>query len=99
MTRPVHGGNLAWAAQLAGCGPHELLDFSASISPLGPPLSVQNAIQADFLSIVAYPDPAYGALCKAIARHHGVEPAWVLPGNGAAELLTWAARDLALMVT
>jgi histidinol-phosphate/aromatic aminotransferase/cobyric acid decarboxylase-like protein len=30
-----------------------------------------------------------------IATRHGLDPAWVLPGNGAAELFTWAARDAA----
>lgn len=44
--RPVHGGNLAWAAALAGCPPDAILDFSASISPLGPPKSAIAAIQA-----------------------------------------------------
>ncbi|MEL6490995.1 MAG: threonine-phosphate decarboxylase CobD [Cyanobacteria bacterium J06621_3] len=95
MTRPVHGGNLAWAAGLAGCNPNELIDFSASISPLGPPLSVREAVRADFLSVMAYPDPAYGELRGAIARHHHMDPSFILPGNGAAELLNWAARDLA----
>ena len=95
MSRPVHGGNLGWAAGLARCSPRELLDFSASISPLGPPPSVLEAIQAAFLSVVAYPDPEYGELREAIAHHHKVPIDHILPGNGAAELLTWAARDLA----
>ncbi|MEL6814429.1 MAG: threonine-phosphate decarboxylase CobD [Cyanobacteria bacterium J06598_3] len=94
MSRPVHGGNLAWAAQLARCAPAELLDFSASISPLGPPRSVREAIQAAFSWVVAYPDTAYGALRGAIAQHHNISPDYVLPGNGAADLLTWAARDV-----
>ncbi|MGB5914569.1 MAG: threonine-phosphate decarboxylase CobD [Phormidesmis sp.] len=95
MVRPVHGGNLAWAAQLACCPPDELLDFSASISPLGPPASVLQAIQAAFSSMVAYPDPAYSKLSSAIAQHHQIPIDYILPGNGAAELLNWAARDLA----
>jgi L-threonine-O-3-phosphate decarboxylase len=95
MSRPVHGGNLVWAARLAGCSPCELLDFSASISPLGPPRSVCEAIQADFSSLVAYPDPEYGELRGAIAQQHHLPIDHVLAGNGAAELLTWAARDLA----
>jgi L-threonine-O-3-phosphate decarboxylase len=94
MFRPVHGGNLVWAAGLAQCSPRELLDFSASISPLGPPHSVREAIQAAFLSVVAYPDPEYGDLRQAIAQHHNLSIDYVLPGNGAAELLTWAIRDL-----
>ncbi|MBE9063068.1 threonine-phosphate decarboxylase CobD [cf. Phormidesmis sp. LEGE 11477] len=97
MSRPVHGGNLTWAAELAQCLPHELLDFSASISPLGPPPSVREAIRAAFSSVTAYPDPAYRALRKAIAYHHYVPIDYILPGNGAAELLTYAARDLALL--
>ncbi len=95
MPRPVHGGNLTWAADLAQCTPDDLLDFSASISPLGPPASVLQAIQAAFSSVVAYPDPNYGALRQAIAHHHHLPTDDILPGNGAAELLTYAARDLA----
>ncbi|MGB3297491.1 MAG: threonine-phosphate decarboxylase CobD [Phormidesmis sp.] len=94
MSRPVHGGNLVWAAGLAQCSPRELLDFSASISPLGPPRSVCEVVQADFLSVTAYPDPTYGELREALAQHHHVSIDYILPGNGAAELLTWAARDL-----
>lgn len=96
-TRPTHGGNLAWAAQLANCSPHGLLDFSASISPLGPPTSVLTAIQTALSGIQRYPIPEYSALRQALAEHHGVDPDWVLPGNGAAELLTWIGRDLAAL--
>ena len=42
-----------------------------------------------------YPDPQYGDLCRALGDYHGLAADWVLPGNGAAELLTWAARDMA----
>jgi histidinol-phosphate/aromatic aminotransferase/cobyric acid decarboxylase-like protein len=42
-----------------------------------------------------YPDPDYSALRYALAEYHRLPADWVLPGNGAAELLTWAARDLA----
>lgn len=97
MSRPVHGGNLAWAARLSGCAPNELLDFSASISPLGPPSSVSKAIRAAFSLMVAYPETDYAELRQALALHHQIPTEQVLVGNGAAELLTWAARDLALL--
>jgi L-threonine-O-3-phosphate decarboxylase len=45
-------------------------------------------------SIAAYPDPQYPSLRQALADHHDLDPAWILPGNGAAELLTWAAWEL-----
>ncbi len=94
MIRPVHGGNLAWAAALAGCPASAILDFSASISPLGPPESALAAIQAHLSSLTAYPDPDYGELRTALGEAFNVDPDWILPGNGSAELLTWAALDL-----
>jgi L-threonine-O-3-phosphate decarboxylase len=94
LIRPVHGGNLAWAAALAGCHPSAILDFSASISPLGPPESALAAIQAHLSSLTAYPDPDYGELRAALGVALNVDPDWILPGNGSAELLTWAAWDL-----
>ncbi len=95
MNRPVHGGNLAWAAELAGCSPSAILDFSASISPLGPPQSAIAAIQANLNLVREYPDPEYRCLRSAIAQFHQLSIDWILPGNGAAELLTWACWDLA----
>ena len=94
MIRPVHGGNLAWAATLAGCPASAILDFSASISPLGPPKSALDAIQAHLSCLTAYPDPDYGELRAALGEALNVDPDWILPGNGSAELLTWAALDL-----
>ena len=85
ITRPTHGGNITWATQVAGCSPHELWDFSASINPWGPPETAIAAIQAAIPELIHYPDPDYGALRGAIAHHHQIDPAWVFPGNGAAE--------------
>ncbi|HSM80154.1 MAG TPA: aminotransferase class I/II-fold pyridoxal phosphate-dependent enzyme, partial [Nodosilinea sp.] len=93
--RPVHGGNLAWAAAIAGCSPDSLLDVSASINPLGPPESVTVAMATALGQLGHYPDPDYTSLRQTLGAYHGLPADWVLPGNGAAELLTWAARDLA----
>jgi len=94
--RPIHGGNLNWAAQLAGCSPSVILDFSASINPLGPPESAITAIQRGVSSLKHYPDPNYSQLRKVLAQWHQLSGSeWVLPGNGAAELLSWAGRELA----
>ncbi len=93
--RPIHGGNLVWAAEKAGCHPTEILDFSASINPLGPPPSLITAIQTNLAQINHYPDPSYQQLCLALGTEHQIDPCYILPGNGAAELLTWVARELA----
>jgi L-threonine-O-3-phosphate decarboxylase len=94
LTRPKHGGNLVWAAQLAGCPPSEILDFSASINPLGPPRSAIAAIESHLHHLRNYPDPDYSQLRSVLGKRHDLPPDWILPGNGAAELLTWAGRDL-----
>lgn len=93
MTRPNHGGNLRWAADLAGASPTDLLDFSASLNPLGPPSWLPDWLQQHYQNLIAYPDPQYRQLRQAIAAQHHCDPDWIFPGNGAAELLTWAARD------
>lgn len=94
-TRPQHGGNLAWAASVTGCSPSSILDFSASINPWGPPQSSLTAIQTHLNQLSAYPNPDYQELREALAQvHEGLGVDWILPGNGAAELLTWAGREL-----
>jgi L-threonine-O-3-phosphate decarboxylase len=94
-SRPIHGGNLDWAATIAGCPVDRILDFSASINPLGPSPRVISAIQEELAYIDRYPTPGYLTLCQALADAHQLSADWVLPGNGAAELLTWAGRALA----
>ena len=95
MRQPVHGGNLVWAAAMAGCPPEAILDFSASISPLGPPNSAIAAIYSQIGNLRHYPEPDYSHLRLALGRFHQLAPEWILPGNGSAELLTLAGRELA----
>jgi histidinol-phosphate/aromatic aminotransferase/cobyric acid decarboxylase-like protein len=90
-----HGGNLAATARRLGCRPEQLLDASASLVPFRPPAALLRALRRAPLR--PYPDRDYGALRGVIGALHGLDPAWVLPGNGAAELFTWAARDAAAL--
>jgi L-threonine-O-3-phosphate decarboxylase len=71
-----------------------IVDFSASINPLGPPASAITAITRGLKALSSYPDPNYSQLCHALARWHRLSPEWILPGNGSAELLTWASWEL-----
>jgi histidinol-phosphate/aromatic aminotransferase/cobyric acid decarboxylase-like protein len=92
-----HGGNLAATAARLGCTPDRLLDASASLVPFAPPAPLRWALRRASRpqQLRPYPDRGYVQLRRSIAALHGLDPACVLPGNGAAELFTWAARDAA----
>ena len=93
-----HGGNRQAIARRLGCRPGQLLDASASLVPFGPPLALRARLAALLLlgdALREYPDRAYRDLRVRLARIHGLQPEALLPGNGAAELFTWAARDAA----
>jgi L-threonine-O-3-phosphate decarboxylase len=97
--RPIHGGNRQWAASLAGITPDSILDFSASINPLGVPASAIAAIQSHLADLSHYPDPEYTSLRQALGKLHQLPPEWILAGNGVAELLTWVGRDLSQLAS
>jgi cobyric acid synthase CobQ/L-threonine-O-3-phosphate decarboxylase len=82
-----HGGNLRRASELSGLPPEQLLDFSASINPLGFPDWLRPLISSQLSQLVHYPDPAAEELIAAIANYHNIDFAEVIVGNGASELL------------
>ena len=79
-----------------------VLDFSASINPLGmPPASVE-AIREHAAHFDVYPDREYRELRAALAEHEGVRPEQVICTAGASDLfqrLCFAVRPQAAMVT
>ena len=87
-----HGGNRQAVAEVLGCRPSQLLDASTSLAPWTPRCTRFSAA-----SLRHYPERDQGSLRQAIAEIHGLTADWVLPGNGAAELFTWAARDAAAL--
>lgn len=91
---PAHGGDIISAACLAGLAPEEILDFSASINPLGPPPGLFDFLAENLPVITRYPDPLARRLCAAIEAHYRPYAEYV-PGNGAAELIFLLLRALA----
>ena len=85
-----HGGNREALAEQLGCRPELLLDASASLVPWTPRLRLDSQ-----QSLRDYPDRRQQRLRQVIAGVHDLDPDQVLPGNGAAELFTWVARDAA----
>jgi threonine-phosphate decarboxylase len=90
-----HGGNVFAVARSLGIPPEEILDFSASINPLGPSPGVRLAVAAAFDRLVHYPDRDCSELTAALAHRHGCEPASVCVGNGSTELIHLLPRLIA----
>ncbi|HTY20310.1 MAG TPA: threonine-phosphate decarboxylase CobD [Geobacteraceae bacterium] len=86
-TKFDHGGNVLAVARSLGVSPAEILDFSASINPLGPAVGVREALADAFDTIVHYPDSDCSALREALALSHGVKSANICVANGSTELI------------
>ncbi len=91
---PRHGGNIREEARRIGVRTEQLLDASASIVPFTPPRAIHNCLVQTLSnnSLRHYPDSTHLRFREAISNWHKVPPDMVLPGNGASELFTWAAR-------
>ncbi|MBM4124551.1 MAG: threonine-phosphate decarboxylase [Nitrospira sp.] len=83
----THGGDIYAAAREGGRRLDQLVDFSASINPLGPSPKAIKAIQAAFPQILHYPDPHCLALREALADRWHLSPDRFVIGNGSSELI------------
>jgi threonine-phosphate decarboxylase len=82
-----HGGNIFDIARQLGTEPSDVIDFSASINPLGiSPLARKSIINA-LDSLVHYPDNSHRELKQALATYHGLSPANIAVANGSTEII------------
>ena len=93
-----HGGNIEKEARKLGLSTENIIDASASIVPFKLPKKLNNYLINSIKnrSLRPYPDRSYFEVRNAISKWHNIEPSMILPGNGASELFTWAARDASL---
>lgn len=103
MSLADHGGDLLRRAHRLGVSSGTLLDFSASINPLGAPAAVLSAAQQALLRVEHYPEIDALSLIEALANHHAMPQENLLAGSGATELLSLFPRVFqprrALLVT
>jgi threonine-phosphate decarboxylase len=90
----THGGNLFEVSRAHGWDWREVLDFSASINPLGPSPHALEAIQSGVELIAHYPERDSGPLRTELAHTWNIDEAQILTGNGATELIDFLARVL-----
>jgi len=90
----VHGGNVYEVAERMGISPEAVLDFSASINPLGPPPHLLDQFNKYFNRLQHYPDIHNRSLIAAIAGFHGKSTQQIVAGNGSTELIHALPRAL-----
>lgn len=98
-----HGGDVFAAAAELGIPPGAILDFSASINPLGAPPEVLQAARGALEVCGHYPEIDASSLQRDLASFHQLPAESLLPGAGSTELVFLLPRVLrpssALLVT
>ena len=90
----THGGNIYALSEKLRLNEKNIIDFSASINPLGIPESVNSAIKDNIKYLYNYPDPDAKRLRSQLAKHHKINPESIICGNGSTELIYLVARAL-----
>lgn len=94
VKKSTHGGNIYRLARELDRDPDDILDFSASINPLGPSPHVWKAIVSSRHLLSHYPDPDCWDLRRALAAFWRIDPAQIVVGNGSTELIDALPRAL-----
>ncbi|VAV84611.1 L-threonine 3-O-phosphate decarboxylase [hydrothermal vent metagenome] len=92
--KDLHGGDIWSKAKRAGLSPTEIIDFSASINPLGLSASARLAIENGTGLLSAYPEPYAAELTAELARYHKIPVLNILAANGSNELIYLIAQLL-----
>ncbi len=82
-----HGGDIRGAALGAGIDPEGIIDFSASVSPLGPSPKAIKAINEALKGLSNYPEPVASEFIKTIAKYHSLPEGVFAAGNGSVEFI------------
>jgi threonine-phosphate decarboxylase len=91
----IHGGNIYEIAKRHDLDPAKIIDFSASINPLGlSPKAKRKIVKEGLSAILHYPDPQCSNLRQALAQFHGLEENQILAGAGSTEFIYKIPRVL-----
>lgn len=94
MTDNGHGGDVYAASRELHRSVDHLIDFSASINPLGPSPAVWRAITQARHALDHYPDPECWDLRQTLASCWRRPPDQIVVGNGSSELIHALPRAL-----
>jgi threonine-phosphate decarboxylase len=82
-----HGGNIFDIARQLDTEPANIIDFSASINPLGLSPMVRKSIICAIDNLVHYPDNTHRDLKHALAAYHGLSMENIVVANGSTEII------------
>ena len=83
----THGGNINEVAKRYGLRPEGIIDFSASINPLGISERARKAVVESLDSVLHYPEQFAESLTAEAAKFYSVPPDCLIAGNGSTELI------------
>lgn len=89
-----HGGNIQAASRKTGIPEKRILDFSASINPLGMPEAARLAMTRQVSLLGHYPEPFAEGLSDQISRMLGLNSHSIICSNGSTELIYLIPRVL-----
>jgi threonine-phosphate decarboxylase len=87
MRRFDHGGDIFRAAAEGGLAVERIIDFSASINPLGISRLGRRAIRDSIKHLSNYPEPYGLEFAKALGASLGIDHRCIVPANGSTELI------------
>jgi threonine-phosphate decarboxylase len=89
-----HGGNIFDLARKLGCDPSAITDMSSNVNPAGALPGIKAYLAERLPVIESLPEADGGTITGLFAKHNGVEPDNVAPGNGSTQLLYAIPRAL-----
>lgn len=96
MIARVHGGDVYAASRELHRDVNRLIDFSASINPLGASPQALRAIANSRAALSHYPDPDCWSLRSSLAAQWKLAPEQIVVGNGSIELIHLLPRALGI---
>jgi threonine-phosphate decarboxylase len=96
-----HGGNIYRLAEELKMQERKIMDFSASVNPLGVSKKIKTEMRKHLKYLHNYPDPEAKRLRKRLAQYHGIDLETILCGNGSTEfiyLITKALRPQKVLI-
>ena len=91
---PFHGGNRHAAMRKLDVPEERVIDFSASVNPLGQSPNVSSVLKNMGSYLAEYPDPDAIPFCEKVSEYLKVSPDQILVTNGSAELIHLLPRLL-----